>query len=347
VTRAAVLAVDAGGSKTDVVLANRRGEVLGLARARPSEATRPRRPVPSEGHLDAIGVAVSSAAREAGIDPDVLPVAEVGVFSLAGFDFPQDGRRLERWLRSNGWARDEILENDTYAVLRAGTDRTWGIAVVCGQGTNCTGVAPDGRTYRLPAIGTLSGDWGGGGDIGSAALWNAVRARDGRGPDTALATLVPRHFGLLRPRQVTEAIYFDRLEQSRLNELVPVVFSAAEADDPVARSIVDRQADEVITMASAAIRKLRVRAVDVDIVLGGGIFRNHFPAFYRRIEDGIHSLAPAARVVVLSAPPVAGAALAALDRVNAGPTAKERLRTALTRSRLAAHTRGRRPRKER
>ena len=346
-TRAAVLAVDAGGSKTDVVLANRRGDVLGLARARPSELIRPKRPVPSEGHLDAVGVAVSSAALEAGIDPESLPIAEVGVFSLAGFDFPQDGKRLQRWLRTNGWARDEVLENDTYAVLRAGTDRTWGVAIVCGQGTNCTGVAPDGRTYRLPAIGTLSGDWGGGGDIGSTALWHAVRARDGRGPDTALATLVPQHFGLLRPRQVTEAIYFDRLKRDRLNELVPVVFSAAEEKDPVARSIVDRQADEVVTMAGAAIRKLRLRAVDVDVVLGGGIFRNRFPAFYERIEGGIHSLAPAARVAVLSAPPVAGAALAALDRVNAGRAAKERLRDALTRSRLAAHTRQRRPRKER
>jgi N-acetylglucosamine kinase-like BadF-type ATPase len=347
VTRAAVLAVDAGGSKTDVVLANRRGEVLGLARARPSEAARPRRAVASEGHLDAIGVAVSSAAREAGIDPDSLPVADVGVFSLAGFDFPQDGRRLQRWLRTNGWARDEVLENDTYAVLRAGTDRSWGIAIVCGQGTNCTGVAPDGRTYRIPAIGTISGDWGGGGDIGAAALWHAVRARDGRGPDTALATLVPEHFGLRRPRQVTEAIYFSRLQQRRLTELVPGVFAAAADGDAVARSIVDRQADEVVTMANAAIRKLRLRDLDVDVVLGGGIFRNRFGEFYRRIEDGIHSLAPAARVVVLSAPPVAGAALAALDRVKAGPAAKERLRTALTRSRLAAHTRQRRPRKER
>jgi N-acetylglucosamine kinase-like BadF-type ATPase len=347
VTRAAVLAVDAGGSKTDVLLANRRGEILGLARARPSDLMRPRRPGPGEGHLDAVGVAVSSAAREAGIDPDSRPVAEVGVFSLAGFDFPQDGRRLKRWLRTNGWARDEILENDTYAVLRAGTDRTWGIAIVCGQGTNCTGVAPDGRTYRLPAIGTISGDWGGGGDIGSAALWHAVRARDGRGPKTALATLVPQHFGLARPKQVTEAIYFGRLQQGRLNELVRVVFSAAADGDPVATSIVDRQADEVITMASAAIRKLRLRDADVDVVLGGGVFRNRFQAFFRRIEDGVHALAPAARVVVLSAPPVAGAALAALDRVNAGPAAKVRLRTALTRSRLAAHTRRRRARKER
>jgi N-acetylglucosamine kinase-like BadF-type ATPase len=347
VTRAAILAVDAGGSKTDVVLANRRGEVLGLARARASELSRPRRPVPSEGHLDAIGVAVTNAAREAGIDAESLPVADVGVFSLAGFDFPQDGRRLQRWLRTNGWASDEVLENDTYAVLRAGTDRTWGIAVVCGQGTNCTGVAPDGKTYRLPAIGTISGDWGGGGDIGSAALWHAVRARDGRGPDTALAALVPEHFGLTRPRQVTEAIYFDRLGRSRLNELVPLVFSAAADGDAVAGSIVDHQADEVVTMAGAAIRKLRLRALDVDVVLGGGIFRNRFPAFFSRIEEGIHSLAPAARIVVLSAPPVVGAALAALDRVNAGPTAKERLRAALTRSRLAAHTRQRRARKER
>ncbi|MDP9241936.1 MAG: ATPase [Actinomycetota bacterium] len=345
--RAALLAVDAGGSKTDAVLATRRGEILGLARARPSELMSTERPTPSEGHLDAVAVAVSRAADDAGLDPDRLPVAEIGVFSLAGFDFPQDGRRLQHWLRSNGWASEEVVQNDTYAVLRAGTDRTWGVAIVCGQGTNCTGVAPDGRTFRLPAIGTISGDWGGGGDIGGAALWNAVRAVDGRGAKTSLAKLVPAHFGFTRPRQVTEAIYFRRLRRNRLNELAPVVFSAADEGDAVARSIVDRQADEVVTMARAAIRKLRMAEIDVDVVLGGGIFRNRSKEFFRRIEDGLHALAPSSRMIVLSAPPVAGAALVALDGLGAGPAAKERLRAALTGSRLAAHTRPRRPRKER
>jgi N-acetylglucosamine kinase-like BadF-type ATPase len=347
VKRAALLAVDAGGSKTDAVLANRRGDLLGVARARPSELMSSQRPTPSEGHLDAVAVAVSRAADDAGLDPSRLPLAEIGVFSLAGFDFPQDGRRLERWLRSNGWASEEVVQNDTYAVLRAGTERTWGVAIVCGQGTNCTGVSPDGRTFRLPAIGSLSGDWGGGGDIGGAGLWNAVRAVDGRGDKTSLAKLIPAHFGFTRPRQVTEAIYFGRLRHNRLNELAPIVFSAAEEGDAVARSIVDRQADEVVTMAGAAIRRLKMVELDVDVVLGGGIFRNRNERFFRRIEDGLHELASSSRMIVLSAPPVAGAALVALDGLGAAPAAKERLRTALTGSRLAAHTRPRRPRKER
>jgi N-acetylglucosamine kinase-like BadF-type ATPase len=344
VKRAAVLAVDAGGSKTDAVLASRRGDVLGVARARPSELITTERPTPSEGHLDAVAVAISDVAREAGVDPDRLPIADLGVFSLAGFDFPADGRRLERWLHSNGWAAEEVLENDTYAVLRAGTERAWGIAIVCGQGTNCTGVAPDGRTFRLPAIGTISGDWGGGGDIGRAALWHAVRGVDGRGPKTFLSKLVPEHFGMKRPRQVTEALYFGRIRQNRLNELAPIAFSAAAGGDAVARSIVDRQADEVVRMAGAAVRKLKMAKLDVDVVLGGGIFRNRFPDFFGRIEEGLRAVAPASRMVVLTAPPVAGAALAALDRLGASASAKERLRSALTSSRLAEHTRRRKER---
>ena len=106
-----------------------------------------------------------------------------------------------------------MLRNDTFAVLRAGTERTWGVGVVCGFGTNCSAVAPDGRTYRFPALGWIAGDWGGGSDIGEAALWHAVRSEDGRGRRTALASSVAAHFGFRRPRQVMPAMYFGRLAQ--------------------------------------------------------------------------------------------------------------------------------------
>ena len=55
-----------------------------------------------------------------------------------------------------------MVDNDTFAVLRAGTERGWGVAVVCGAGINCVGVSPDGRHARFPALGTITGDWGGG-----------------------------------------------------------------------------------------------------------------------------------------------------------------------------------------
>jgi len=82
-----------------------------------------------------------------------------------------------------------IVENDTFAVLRAGTDRGWGIAVVCGSGINCVGVAPDGRHARFPSLGAITGDWGGGYDVGLAGVVAAARSEDGRiSPFARLAT---------------------------------------------------------------------------------------------------------------------------------------------------------------
>ena len=48
-----------------------------------------------------------------------------------------------------GLAAEPLLRNDTFAVMRAGASRGWGVAVVCGAGFNCTGVGPDGRESEL------------------------------------------------------------------------------------------------------------------------------------------------------------------------------------------------------
>jgi N-acetylglucosamine kinase-like BadF-type ATPase len=216
------------------------------------------------------------------------------------------------------------------------------VAVVCGYGTNCSGVSPGGRVTRFPAVGPISGDWGGGSEIGSMAAWYAVRAEDGRGEKTTLQHLVPEYFGLRRPRQLTEAMYFERIGEERLAELAPLVFQAAMDGDALAQDIVNRQADEIVTMAGASIRRLRMTKLDVEVVLGGGIFRNRDPSFFERIREGLLRIAPASSIVPLSAPPVVGAALIGLDLVGARPAARRRLRAALTDERMAPHTRPRR-----
>jgi N-acetylglucosamine kinase-like BadF-type ATPase len=282
-----------------------------------------------------VGTAVEALCRAADIDLSRRPVAPLGVYCLAGADLPADDRRILRWLGRQAWTAEDLLRNDTFAVIRAGTERTWGVGVVCGFGTNCSAVAPDGRTFRLPALGWIAGDWGGGADIGEAALWHAIRSEDGRGDRTVLARSVPVHFGLRSPRQVMEAMYFGRVGHERVAELSPIVFRAASSGDAVARAIVDRQADEVVTMATTAIRRLRMTKLDVDVVLGGGIFRNGLPDFFARIEDGIRAAAPLATVAVLAAPPVVGAALLGLDRIGASRAAKARVRATLTHDSLS------------
>jgi N-acetylglucosamine kinase-like BadF-type ATPase len=337
VRRPALLAVDAGGSKIDAVLLRRDGTPVGAARRRGVDHDGTGR----DGFLERVVDAVRAACRDAGLDADRHPVATLGMYCVAGADLPADNRRIARWFSRRGLTETDMVLNDTFAVLRAGTDRTWGVAVVCGYGTNCSAVAPDGRTFRFPAFGELSGDWGGGHDIGSAALWYSVRAEDGRGEPTSLRDLVPRHFGLKRPRQVTEAMYFDRIAERRVVELTPLVFKAAAGGDAVARGIVDRQADEIVRMAAAALRRLRMTRLDADIVLGGGIFSAGDPEFLPRIEAGLVQIAARANIRVLDVPPVMGAALLALDSIGAGQEAKRRARAALADGRLSGRGRPR------
>jgi hypothetical protein len=96
---------------------------------------------------------------------------------------------------------------------------------------------------------------------------------------------------------------------------------------------VTRLADELVTMARALIRRLHLARLDPDVVLAGGVFRADDPVFYAAIDAGVAVVAPHARVVRLTAPPVLGAALLGLDRVSrngATPTDVEaRLRRAV------------------
>ena len=329
--RAAVLAVDGGGSKTDVALVTAKGDVLGAARG-PSCS---HELVGLGGVVGALRPTVDAALHEAGIAAGNGPVADVGAFALSGADMPADDRRLAHVLRGAGWTRTQLVRNDTYAVLRAGTDRGWGVGLVCGSGINCTGVGPDGRTVRFPAVGEFPGAADGGGWIGEMGLGAAVRGRDGRGQRTLLERTVPAHFGVHRPWSVLEGIREGVIARQRVVlELPPLVFGAAAKGDAVARGIVDALADEVVTMVVASLRRLRLLRAEVDVTLGGGVFRADDPAFVERIRAGVAACAPRARVAVLDGPPVIGAALLGLDHTRARDGAARRVREQLTANRI-------------
>src|SRR4030095_8817936 len=191
-TPRAVLAVDGGNSKTDVALVGAAGELLGAARGPGSSHHHLGVP----GAMDTLEGLVAAACGDAGRPDPGRPLAEVGVWCLAGLDLPADDQALGPAVAGRRWARQVLLHNDVFAVLRAGSERAWGVGVVLGAGINCVGVAPDGREVRFPALGELSGDWGGGRDVGVAAVGAALRGEDGRGPATTLTRLVPGHFGL-------------------------------------------------------------------------------------------------------------------------------------------------------
>jgi N-acetylglucosamine kinase-like BadF-type ATPase len=305
-----ILAVDGGNSKTDLALVALDGRLLAALRG----PTTSHQQIGFEPGIERMAGLVADLRKRAGLAAGAPP-ARIGAFGLAGADTTGDTRRLTEALVARGLASDGFVVNDAFMPIRAGSDRGWGVALICGQGVNAAGIAPDGRTARLAALGDISGDWGGGHDIGTAGLGVAVRARDGRGPRTTLETLVPAHFGVTRPIDVTRRIEAGVLEHRRLAELSPVVFTAAGSGDAVARSILDRQADELVAMAGSIMRRLHLIRLDPTVVLAGGVFESRDAAFDSRVAEGIRAVAPAATVRRSVALPVLGAALLGLDRL--------------------------------
>jgi N-acetylglucosamine kinase-like BadF-type ATPase len=281
------------------------------------------------GAVDLLDELVLKAAAQAGL-PARHPVAELAEVYLAGVDFPIEVETVGAAVRARGWAREHVVDNDTFALLRAGTDAPDSVAVVCGAGINCVAVARDGRHARFASLGRISGDWGGGYELGDEALFHAARAADGRGPDTELARLVPAHFGLPDVPAVYEAIHFGRLEHRRLIELAPAVLAASREGDRVARSVVTHLAEEVVAMARAALARLDMLDVPTVVVLGGGVLTSRDELLLDEIDSRLAAVAPRARTVVTEVSPVVGAALLGLDRLGVPDAAKQVLRASLS-----------------
>jgi N-acetylglucosamine kinase-like BadF-type ATPase len=314
---ASVLAVDAGNSKTDVAVVSVDGRVLGTARG---EGFRPPA-VGVEPALDALATPVKEALSAAGL-PAVTHVSAC----LANADFPVEEERLGAALHARGWGAGTEVRNDTFAILRAGVTEPYGVAVVCGAGINCVGMRPDGRTARFPAIGRISGDWGGGWGLAEEALWFAARAEDGRGAPTALARTLPAHFGYDSMLALIEALHLEKVAYARRHELTPVLFATAADGDPVARAVVDRLADEVVTMATVALTRLGLLEEETPVLLGGGVLAAQHPQLNDGVRDLLAARAPKAVPRVVTASPVLGAALLGLDRLDAPREVHERVR---------------------
>jgi N-acetylglucosamine kinase-like BadF-type ATPase len=317
------LAVDGGASKTDLALVRDDGALLAHARG---PRTSPHH-IGLDGCLAVLEELLGEALAAAGL-PSAHPVAEVGHVMLAGADLPAEEQALQDALDERGWAARMAVSNDTFAVLRAGTERGWGVAVVCGAGINCVGVAPDGRHARFPSLGAITGDWGGGGDVGMAALSAAARSEDGRGPKTTLERLVPAHFGLRTPLELAEAIHLGQIDARRVLELAPVVLSEAEGD-ATAGGIVDRLAAEIVAFARVAATRLQLTDTRLEVVLGGGLMQSGNGRLQGAIVSGLREVGPEVVARVVREPPIVGAALLGLDDLGADAAAHTRLRREL------------------
>jgi N-acetylglucosamine kinase-like BadF-type ATPase len=121
-------------------------------------------------------------------------------------------------------------------------------------------------------------------------------------------------------------VHYKRLTQGRLGELAPAVVEAAAQGDAVARSLIERLAEEIVLMATRALTDLEL--VVADVVLGGGMLRSGHGFLFDEVATRLRQRAPGARAVAAADAPVLGSALVALEAAGAPTASVERLRLA-------------------
>ncbi|WP_432972862.1 N-acetylglucosamine kinase [Dactylosporangium sp. CA-233914] len=305
-------AADGGNSKTDVVLGDSDGRIL----SRVTGPTTSPHVLGLEGALSQLAALVAEARAKASL-PASIELDQLCVY-VAGADLPVEVERLNTAVAALALATASTVDNDLFALLRAGTADPDAVGVVCGAGINAAGRRSDGATSRFPALGQLSGDWGGGHHLAALALYHANRSEDGRGRASALQAAVSTHFGRPTVEAVTIAFHLGDLPMSRLDELCEVLFEVAAEGDEIATGVVTRLADEIESLIRVSAARLDLLTAPYTIVLGGGVLTARHAQLHDDLLARVSALSPNAEVTVLTQPPVVGAALLALDALHGG-----------------------------
>jgi N-acetylglucosamine kinase-like BadF-type ATPase len=201
---------------------------------------------------------------------------------------------------------------------RAGIYRPHGVAVVAATGATSWGIrGDDGRQVAFGGWGSLLGDEGSAYAAGLLGLRTAVRAFEGREPDsTHLVEAVCQHLGLtletFHPELVRLA-YQKPLSRAEIAGLAVVVTRlAAEGDAPAVR-IMAKVANDLANLALHAARQLFSPEESFDVAAAGGLL-NAGDMLLNPLRAGLAYEFPHARLIVgIEAPAVALGRLAIHD----------------------------------
>jgi N-acetylglucosamine kinase-like BadF-type ATPase len=299
-----LLGVDGGGSKTDALAADTTGRVLGWGQAGGS-------------NHQTLGLSQArDHIRQAAMQALDGQRASFAAYCLAGADLPPDFVVLEPTLHDLNLADEFRVYNDVIAVFRAGSSQQFGMAVVCGAGFNAGGIGRDGREVRLPSLGAVTGDCGGGEYLGVAALGAAFRAWDGRGTPTCLQNMVLEALRAPDMPALAECLVQEKVTSQQVIALAPLVFSAAAAGDALARQLIRDQGREIGISILAILRRLDLLDVPCQAVLGGSVFYGEGDLLMKIIKKTTYRSAPLVEIKRLEMRPVVGALLLAAEQAG-------------------------------
>lgn len=300
------LGTDTGSTKSHAIIADERGQAVGFGqggRGNPQG-------VGFDGLLALLDDLVTQATRQAGITR--AQIQGVG-FGIAGYDWPSQRQRFMEAVAPLGLAAPMEFANDATVGLLAGSSAGWGVAVVSGTSCNCRGRDRDGREGRVTGYGPLFGEYGGADELTLKAVQAIVSEWAHRGPATRLSTAFKTLARAATLDELVENITTGKVEVDP--EAARIVFQVAAEGDPVAIDIIRWLGRQLGDMANGVIRQLGFEKEEFEVVLVGSLYEGG-ALLTEPMRQTIRALAPGARFVRLSAPPVVGGVLLGMEQAG-------------------------------
>ncbi len=300
------LGIDVGATKSHALIADSQGRAVGFGEGGPGS----HEVVGYDGLQTVLHTIVNAALASAGIGKAEIIGAG---FGIAGYDWPGDAAPHRRVIASLELSAPYALVNDTIIGLVAGATEGWGVGVVSGTGCNCWGRDRQGREGRMTGGGHAFAEYAGGGDLVAKAVQTVALAWGRRGPATRLTDVFLRLTGATDEMDLLEGLY--RGHYQLTSAAAPLIFQVAAEGDAVAQDIIRWAGRELGSLAIGVIRQLGFEQLDFEVVQIGSLY-NGSPVLGETMMATIHEVAPGARAIRLTVPPVVGGVLLGMEQAG-------------------------------
>ncbi|MCS6831674.1 MAG: ATPase [bacterium] len=300
-----LLAIDAGGTKTDILWAQPDGCVLAQVQGQGINiASKP---------PDTWQEVLEELLHLAGVHRETVHVVCAGA---AGYTLPDRRALLERLLNQLLPGANVLVLADYAIALEGATGGAPGVLVIAGTGSIACGRDREGRFMRAGGWGYLLGDEGSGFWMGREAIRTVLAASEGWGEHTLLYEMLSNTLGSSDTGEWLSMLYRTQNPQSLLAQLAPLVNEAAARGDAPAQRILREAAEHLAALVVQLGRHLQLPQ-DFPVCTVGGVWNSQMACewFHRRLREYLPHWRGAVKPPMYS--PVEGALLIAQRMMRA------------------------------
>jgi N-acetylglucosamine kinase-like BadF-type ATPase len=292
------LGFDGGGTKTECVVLDSYGQVIGEGRGGPSNPLR----CGFDVAFDSLKHAATEALHNARLRSNSLTGVCAG---LAGAGRRNVVQRVLVFLAQEFSSAVAQVTTDYEIALEAAVSSGPGIVLIAGTGSVAYGRNAAGQTARAGGYGPWVGDEGSAFEIGRRAVAAVARTRDQSEQVTLLTEMIPAALDCRDWDELVQRIM--KSPHEIFPALFPVVTQAADAEDGAAKEILFTSAIGLGNLAMIVVRRLGMKDQEFPLVKCGGVF-GRSPMLDSLLDSVIFSGALRAKVSRLTISPAVGAA---------------------------------------